>query len=86
MLALLAAAPVAAALNGHGGAVTGIALSPDGARVLSASFDYSLILWDLAGARRLATLRGHEAAVTAVAMFPPRRLGERRRHGRVLGS
>lgn len=70
LAAALSTVPAGAALIGHGGAVTGIALSPDGARVLSASFDNTLMLWDLAGARRLATLSGHDAAVTAVAIFP----------------
>lgn len=70
-LILVASASLsAAALIGHGGAVTGIAVTPDGARALSASFDYTLILWDLAEARRVGTLAGHTAAVTAVAVFP----------------
>ena len=37
-----------AAMIGHGGDVKGVAVSPDGRRALSASFDYSLILWDVA--------------------------------------
>ena len=37
-----------AAMIGHGGDVKGVAISPDGRRALSASFDYSLILWDVA--------------------------------------
>ena len=62
--------PVTAALKGHGGAVTGIAVTPDGGRALSAGFDYTLLLWDLAGASPPRRLEGHEAAVAAVAMFP----------------
>jgi cytochrome c len=50
--------------------VTAIAVTPDGAHVLSASFDYSLILWDLARADKLRSLSGHEAPVAAVAIFP----------------
>jgi cytochrome c len=69
LIAVLAV-PVMAALKGHGGAVTGIAVTPDGARVISAGFDYSLMLWDLAASRRPRRLEGHEAAVAAVAMFP----------------
>src|SRR5439155_5197139 len=69
LLALLAV-PVTAALKGHGGAVTGIAVTPDGARAVSAGFDYNLMLWDLAGAGQPRGLEGHEAAVAAVAMFP----------------
>jgi cytochrome c len=45
-------------------------VTPDGARVLSAGFDYNLMLWDLAGARPPTRLEGHEAAVAAVAIFP----------------
>ena len=50
--------------------MTGIAVTPDGARVISAGFDYSLMLWDLAASRRPKRLEGHEAAVAAVAVFP----------------
>ncbi|MDH3910616.1 MAG: WD40 domain-containing protein, partial [Rhodospirillales bacterium] len=45
---LLGAAPGAAELAGHGGFVKGVAVSPDGRRIMTASFDYTLILWDLA--------------------------------------
>ena len=42
-------APVTAqtALDVHGGPVKGVAVAPDGRRALTASFDYSIILWDL---------------------------------------
>jgi cytochrome c len=69
-LIAVAAVPVMAALKGHGGAVTGIAVTPDGVRVLSVGFDYSLMLWDLAASRQPTRLEGHEAAVAAVAVFP----------------
>ena len=69
LMALLAI-PVMAALKGHGGAVTGIAVTPDGARALSAGFDYTLMLWDLAAAGQPRRLEGHEAAAAAVAIFP----------------
>src|SRR3546814_14029423 len=47
-LALLAPGDaVRAELRGHGGFVTGIAVTPQGDRAVSASFDYSLILWNL---------------------------------------
>ena len=68
-LMVLLAIPVAAALKGHGGAVTGIAVTPDGSRVLSAGFDYTLMLWNLAGSGQPRRLEGHEAAVAAVAIF-----------------
>ena len=50
-------------LTGHGGPVRGIAVSPDGSRLLTASFDYSVGLWQ-AGAP--VWLEAHDAAVNAV--------------------
>ena len=69
---LLAAAPAGAAgtLDEHGGPVKGVAVSADGSRALTASFDYSLILWDLPAEAVLAHLYGHDAAVNAVAFLP----------------
>lgn len=58
------------ALIGHGGPVKGIAISGDGTRALTAGFDYSVILWDLAQQRVLARLIGHEAGVNAAAFLP----------------
>ena len=65
-------------LIGHGGPVMGIDADPASGRVLTASFDYSVILWSLAGdgaihraggtvVRRLI---GHNAAVNDVAFVP----------------
>lgn len=56
-------------LEGHGGPVMGLAVSPDGGQVLSASFDYSVGLWDLAR-EEPRWLEGHAAAVNAVAFLP----------------
>ena len=50
-------------LAGHGGPVRGIDVSPDGRRVLTASFDYSVGLWQ-EGAP--VWLEAHDAAVNAV--------------------
>jgi cytochrome c len=77
-LALLAApvgANVASAegflrLEGHGGPVKGVAVSPDGNHVLTASFDYSVGLWSLQGGNEIRLLEGHEAAANAVAFLP----------------
>lgn len=57
-------------LNEHGGPVKGVAIAADGRQALTASFDYSLILWDLGRERALAHLYGHEAAVNGVAFLP----------------
>src|SRR3546814_2290748 len=70
LLSVLFSLPAAADLRGHGGFVKGVAVSPDGRRVLSASFDYSLILWDLGAQADLAHLVEHEGSVNAVAFLP----------------
>jgi cytochrome c len=62
-----------AGLSGHGGPVTAVALAPDGRLALTASFDYTLKLWDLARQTALQTLRGHNGAVTTVAFLPDSR-------------
>jgi cytochrome c len=70
-----ASAPVAAqtALDEHGGPVKGIAVAPDGGRALTASFDYSIILWDLPKREMIARLYGHDAAVNDVVFLPGER-------------
>ena len=69
LLAALALIPSVAAagdfftLKGHGGPIKGIDVSPDGGRILTASFDFSVGLW------RGGTpvwLEAHRAAVNAV--------------------
>lgn len=57
-------------LEGHGGPVKGVAVSPDGAWALTASFDYSVGLWDLRTDAAPRWLEGHEAAANAVAFLP----------------
>lgn len=55
-------------LEGHGGPVKGVAVSGD--RALTASFDYSVGLWDLSTGQELRWMEGHEAAANAVAFLP----------------
>ena len=43
---------------------------PDGRRIVSASDDKSLKLWDVATGACLATLKGHSESVWSVAVFP----------------
>jgi cytochrome c len=77
-LALALAAPAAAErpvpdlLTGHGGPVKSIEISADGSRALTASFDYSVILWDITevNARILWRLLGHDGAVNDAAFLP----------------
>lgn len=54
-------------LEGHGGPIQSLAVSPDGKRALSASFDYAAGLWDLESETLIRWLDGHEAAVNTAA-------------------
>ena len=69
---LCAASPVwaddgYARLDGHGGPIKGVAVSPDGSYALTASFDNSIGLWALGdGAADPQWLDGHEAAANSV--------------------
>jgi len=57
-------------LVGHTFWVSGCAVTPDGRRVVSTSFDQTLRVWDLESGRTLATLQGHSAWVRGCAMTP----------------
>jgi len=54
----------------HGGPVKHLDLSPDGRLMVSASFDYSAVMWRLPEFAEAATLIGHDAAVN-IARFSP---------------
>jgi WD40 repeat protein len=60
---------------GHGAMVNAVVVSPDGRRVLSASWDYSARLWDLAGQREIRSLDGHTASVNAAVFLPDGKTG-----------
>ncbi len=62
-------APVSAQLRGHGGPVRALAVSADGTRALSGSFDQSAIRWSLTRNVAEQVLRFHEGAVNAVALL-----------------
>ena len=55
------------AFIGHTGEVWDAAISPDGRRLASASFDHTIKLWDVATGQVEQTLRGHKARAYSVA-------------------
>jgi WD40 repeat protein len=57
-------------LQGHGEWVTAVAVTPDGGRVVSASADKTVRVWELKTGRFVRTLQGHGDRVTAVAITP----------------
>lgn len=61
------------AFVGHGGPVMAVEVSADGTQALTASFDYSVGLWQLGAESPPHWLEGHRAAVNAVAFLPPGR-------------
>ncbi len=61
--------PLQAQLRGHGGPVRALAISPDGTRALSGSFDTSAIRWSLSRNVAEQVMRFHDGAVNAVAFL-----------------
>ena len=60
----------AADFIGHGGMVRAAAISADGSKVLTGSFDYTAKLWDFAGQTELLSLEAHDGPVNGVAFLP----------------
>ncbi|CAM2070290.1 Non-specific serine/threonine protein kinase [Sulfidibacter corallicola] len=59
-----------AALSGHSAEIRGIAFSPDGKTLASASGDRKILLWDVQSGTQKAALSGHEGTVWSVAFSP----------------
>jgi len=59
-----------AELKGHSKPVTRFAFSPDGKRVVSASWDKSLIVWDVETTEKVLVMKGHTDRITACAYSP----------------
>lgn len=56
--------------EGHAAAVTSLAISADGRRMLSGSEDKSLRVWELPGGRQLRRFSDHDRPVQAAALSP----------------
>jgi cytochrome c len=69
VLLLLAIGAAHAQLRGHGGPVRALAISPDGTRAISGSFDTSAIRWSLGRNVAEQVMRFHDGAVNAVAFL-----------------
>lgn len=54
--------------GGHGNRVNGVAISSDGKRAVSASWDGSLRYWDLEKREVIRTIHGHRNAIMSVAL------------------
>lgn len=59
-------------LVGHGGPIKALAADAAAGRVVTGSFDYAMMVWDVSGEepRRLARLDDHWGAINAVALVP----------------
>src|SRR5271170_6927233 len=58
------------ALAGHTGLVNSVAFSPDGSRIVTASWDTTARMWDAKTGAALATLSGHKFWVNSAAFSP----------------
>ena len=61
-------------LTGHDGTVLGVAFSPDGRLLATASIEGTARLWDPATGEHRRTLTGHRGTVYGVAFSPDGRL------------
>jgi WD40 repeat protein len=59
-----------ATLTGHRGSIMACALSPDGGRLASASWDRSVKIWEVESGLQLTSLDGHTDFVSACAFAP----------------
>jgi WD40 repeat protein len=57
-------------LEGHHGAISTVAWSPDGKTLATASYDKTVQLWEHASGKQLRTFSEHKAAVLAAAFSP----------------
>ena len=81
--AALSISATVAQLQGHGGPIKSIAVSPDGRFAISGSFDTSAIRWSLSKNSAEQVLRFHESAVNAVVVIPGGKLATGGEDGQV---
>jgi hypothetical protein len=63
--------PIGSPWQGHTDAINGLAFSPDGRRIVSASADQNLRLWHTSSGKPIGPpLRGHNSSVLVVAFSP----------------
>ena len=60
-------------LTGHLGAVTSVAFSPDGRRLLTASTDATVRVWDALSGKEITRLTPHRSDIWSVAFSPEQR-------------
>jgi WD40 repeat protein len=53
-----------------GGGTTALAFHPSGDRLVAATLDYSLVVWDIASGEMIAELNGHDGSINCVAFSP----------------
>jgi len=72
-------------VEGHLGQIQSVAFTPDGSRLLTASWDRTARLWDVAFGRELRALRGHSAEIEGCDISPDGRFAlTGGRDGRVI--
>ena len=57
-------------LSGHTDTVRGVAFSPDGTRLATASWDKTAKVWEVSSGREVLTLSGHTDKVSGIAFSP----------------
>ena len=57
-------------ITGHADCIYGVALSPDGKTLATASYDKLIKLWDVETGREIRTLKDHIDAINALAFLP----------------
>jgi len=61
-------------LSGHEGLVRSASFSPDGKRIVTASYDRTARIWDTATGQQIALLRGHDGALSSASFSPDGKL------------